>query len=101
MQLLGVESKAIVNLTTFVHQAPFHKLQATLERQGTNTTLQNTNWNTRCANHKLTKFKWTNHKGRKSNNANCTWQTSNYNTNQKEKNKKAKWVYNCKTELPT
>jgi hypothetical protein len=62
VQLLGVESKAIVNLTTFVHQAPFHKLQATLEWQGTNTTLQNTNWNTRCANHKLTKFKWTNHK---------------------------------------
>ncbi len=31
VQLLGVESKAIVNLTTFVHQAPFHKLQATLE----------------------------------------------------------------------
>ncbi len=62
MQLIRVASKAIIKLTTFVHQAPFHKLQATLERQGTNTTLQNTNWNMRCANHKLTKFKWTNHK---------------------------------------
>lgn len=57
VQLLGVATKAIIKLTTFVHQAPFHKLQATLERQGTNTTLQNTNSKTRCANHKLTNFK--------------------------------------------
>lgn len=62
MQLVGVATKAIIQLTTFVHQAPFHKLQATLEWQGTYMTLQNTNCKTRCANHKLTKFKWTNHK---------------------------------------
>jgi hypothetical protein len=91
VQLLGVESKAIIKLTTFVHQAPFHKLQATLEQQGTNTTLQNTNCKTRCANHKLTKFKWTNHKAE---NQIMQIALSKPPTTTQIKSKKAKWVYN-------